>query len=216
MKNPDEFVVIMLAFFLAQMLWHTKAVYPVKLLVTLLHETGHALASTITGMKVQRIEVNKDLSGVAYSGCSIFTLNAGPLGSIALGFLIFWIPYTGLPFPLVLIGALILLVTVMWVKNGFGMISSVCICAALIAMGFIENGPVSSFIAKFLGVCSVLYTFLGNRAYYQVLGKQPEGESDAEMLQQITHIPAKFWVLGWQVASLLTLFLMAKVALGWW
>lgn len=62
-------------------------VYPFRLFGTFIHETGHAVATIITGGQVLGMEVNLDTSGLAKrrGGSSPIVASAGYLGSIIAG-----------------------------------------------------------------------------------------------------------------------------------
>ena len=67
------------------------ALYPITLLVTFLHEFGHAFGALISGGKVLSIQINKDGSGLTTSqgGWENLILIGGYLGSIIFGNLMF-------------------------------------------------------------------------------------------------------------------------------
>ena len=70
-----------------------KALYPITLLVTFLHEFGHAVGAAITGGQVRGIQINIDGSGVTTSvgGNAAVTLMGGYIGSAIFGNLLFYI-----------------------------------------------------------------------------------------------------------------------------
>ncbi len=63
------------------------AVYPFRLFNTFIHETGHAVATLITGGQVLGMEVNLDTSGMAMrrGGSDVIVASAGYLGSLFAG-----------------------------------------------------------------------------------------------------------------------------------
>ena len=70
-----------------------KLLYPITLLVTFLHEFGHATGAAITGGSVKGIHINPDGSGMTTSlgGNHAVTLMGGYLGSAFFGNLLFYI-----------------------------------------------------------------------------------------------------------------------------
>src|SRR5436309_12289369 len=65
-------------------------VYPIRLFVTFIHESGHAIVAVLTGGAVQSLTISADGSGVVYSsGASLlgqlFTSSAGYLGTTFFG-----------------------------------------------------------------------------------------------------------------------------------
>lgn len=67
--------------------------YPVTLLVTFLHEFGHAVGAVITGGRVEFLRVNPDGSGVTgtIGGWRSIILMGGYIGSAIFGNLLFYI-----------------------------------------------------------------------------------------------------------------------------
>jgi hypothetical protein len=70
-----------------------KILYPITLLVTFLHEFGHAVGAAITGGSVKGIQINLNGSGVTTSlgGNAAVTLMGGYLGSALFGNILFYI-----------------------------------------------------------------------------------------------------------------------------
>lgn len=67
--------------------------YPVTLLVTFLHEFGHALGAVLTGGEVRSVQINPDGSGYTLTagGWRAITIMGGYLGSALFGNLLFYI-----------------------------------------------------------------------------------------------------------------------------
>jgi len=67
--------------------------YPITLLVTFLHEFGHALGALITGGEVVSVQVNSDGSGLTMTrgGSRAIILMGGYIGSAILGNLLFYL-----------------------------------------------------------------------------------------------------------------------------
>jgi hypothetical protein len=61
--------------------------YPITLLVTIFHETGHAFFALVTGGSVHGIQINNDGSGYAMisGGLSILVIPGGYIGSALWG-----------------------------------------------------------------------------------------------------------------------------------
>lgn len=70
-----------------------EALYPITLLVTFLHELGHAIGAVITGGSVNALQVNSDGSGFTETvgGWRSVVLMGGYLGSAILGNLLFYL-----------------------------------------------------------------------------------------------------------------------------
>src|SRR5437660_1759604 len=65
-------------------------VYPIRLFVTFIHESSHALTAVLTGGSVQSLTISADTSGLTYSAPSGFlggllTSSAGYIGTTVFG-----------------------------------------------------------------------------------------------------------------------------------
>ncbi|HVO29873.1 MAG TPA: M50 family metallopeptidase, partial [bacterium] len=69
------------------LLWGTWATYPVQLFVVFVHESGHAIATLLTGGEVHGMEINRWLGGATFvrGGIPFITLQAGYLASALFG-----------------------------------------------------------------------------------------------------------------------------------
>ncbi len=69
------------------LLWGTWATFPVQLFVVFVHESGHAIATLLTGGEVTGMTINRWLGGTTYArgGIPIVTLQAGYLASALFG-----------------------------------------------------------------------------------------------------------------------------------
>ncbi len=97
-------VITGVAFVIVLVLWNVPQLdfilYPVRLFVTFVHESGHAVATLITGGRVGSLTVYPDGSGVTLSagGSRLLILPAGYLGAALFGAVLFYITNT-VPFP---------------------------------------------------------------------------------------------------------------------
>jgi hypothetical protein len=75
------------AFILAVVPWLAPLAYPLRLLITIVHELGHGLAALLTGGQFLRFVVFPSGEGVAYTagGWRLLVIPAGYLGAAAFG-----------------------------------------------------------------------------------------------------------------------------------
>src|SRR5688572_2165632 len=71
-------------------------VYPIRLFVTFIHESSHAIVAVLTGGSVQSLTISADTSGVVYSAPSstigaLLVSSAGYLGTTAFGVLMLYL-----------------------------------------------------------------------------------------------------------------------------
>lgn len=180
------------------LLWWSPVIYPLKLFVVLLHEASHAAMALATGGEVHRIVVTPDQGGVCYcpGGNDFLTLSAGYLGSLGWGALILVLARAGRPGPrntTTAIGAAVLVLTALYVRNAFGVLFGALFGAALIALRS-AGRTVHVLTLTGLGLTSCLYALLDIKS--DILDR-PYLESDAHMLAQMTGIPTVVWGVLW-------------------
>src|SRR5678815_2778886 len=92
-----QLMFLLLATVITLVLWFMPyadyLVYPIRLFVTFIHESSHALIALLTGGSVQSLTIATDGSGVVYSAPSgmlgaLLTSSAGYLGTTAFGVLL--------------------------------------------------------------------------------------------------------------------------------
>src|ERR1043166_7258001 len=71
-------------------------VYPIRLFVTFIHESSHALIAVLTGGAVQSLSISSDGSGVVYSMPSgwfgqVLTSSAGYVGTAVFGVILLFL-----------------------------------------------------------------------------------------------------------------------------
>jgi hypothetical protein len=142
-------------------LWTTPAILPLKILVVFLHELSHGLAALATGGSVESITVNADQGGltVTRGGSRFWILSAGYLGSLLLGLLfLFAALRTRLDRAfLALLGALVLAVTALYMRElfaaGFGVFAGV----AMLAMARYLPHQVNDLFLRLIGLTCLFY-----------------------------------------------------------
>ncbi|MBT8462387.1 MAG: M50 family metallopeptidase [Gemmatimonadetes bacterium] len=194
------------------LLWDTWLVTPLKLFVVLLHEISHGLMATATGGVIERIVITPDLGGACYcgGGDAFLTLSAGYLGSLLWGAVLVLLAlrftrqapwFTGA------IGVLIGLVTLLYVRNPFGLAFGLAFGAALLAAARYLSPVVNGRVLWALGLTSCLYAVLDIKS--DVLDR-PEVRSDARMLAEMTGVPTVVWGGLWIAAALFVCWWLAR------
>ena len=180
-------------------LWYTPVVYPLKIFVVLLHEVSHAVALVLTGGQVESISLNPMQGGVTYGrgGIPFVTLSAGYLGSLGFGALLVMGAQSRLVssrFLLALVGGLVLALTLLFIRNGFGFGFGLLFGSALVfgarQLPLVWNRG----ILIVLGITSVLYAILDIKS--DILDR-PHLQSDAAMLAELTGVPTLVWGVVW-------------------
>jgi len=215
-KKRMNFLVGFLLYFVGLWaLWDTALVYPVKVFVVLLHEVSHALAAIATGGAVERIVLNADQGGAAYTigGIPFVTLSAGYLGSLLWGVLFVMLGFSRWLKPRWIISSLglfLLFTTVFVVRNPFGFFFGLAFGGALLASARYLSQRTNRFLLLGLGLTSALYAILDIKS--DILTRS-HLRSDAAMLAEMTGIPTVFWGFLWiAVALLVSAWLLRWVA----
>jgi Peptidase M50B-like len=181
--------------------------YPITILVTFLHELGHALGALLTGGEVLSIEINSDGSGMTTSrgGSRAITLMGGYIGSAILGNVLFFIgAKNGL-----------------WAKIGLNMLAAVMVIVGFIWFGGLYStgfllvfALVLFFIANKTMFDREVLMFLGLACLFHIVQDFRVGPgSDLEMYAEIfVVIPKAVWMYFWlAIVVILCLFNMRLV-----
>jgi hypothetical protein len=180
--------------------WHSPVLLPIKIFVVFLHETGHALATVLTGGRVVSMVVTPWQSGYVQSigGIPVVIASAGYVGSALFGGVLLWL--AGRPgWATATFGGLATLFSVMtlWcVRDPFGIVfglGTAAVCGILAWKRF----PGVHYLVDALAVVSTLYA-LYDLSDFLLIGAR----TDAVLLAQITPVPAFFWALLWSAVSL--------------
>lgn len=187
------------------MAWDTVLVYPLKIFVVLLHEVSHAIAVVATGGTLDSITLDPRQGGATYftGGSAFVALSAGYLGSLLWGGLLFsagrnervrsdWVNGG--------IGVLVILLTLFFVRSGFGVVFGIFFGVAMVAASRNIGATWNRRLLLTIGLTSALYAVLDIKS--DVLDR-PELESDAYMLAELTGIgSATTWGVLWMAIAL--------------
>lgn len=193
--------------------------YPLRLLVTFLHEGGHAVATMITGGAVSSISIFPDGSGVTWSrgGARFLVASSGYLGAMLYGAALIASLRRGIPGRSLLLvtGAMIGLLTLGFVRpwaNPFGFVWGVAITAALVAGGLRLPERTAGWIGAFVGVQCVMNALFDLRTLLNLSTMPGAPRTDAATLAAMTWIPAPVWAVLWIAASLAMLWVVLRPA----
>jgi hypothetical protein len=202
-------------------------VYPVRLFVTFVHESSHALVSVLTGGSVQSLTIGADGSGEVYSANGLLggllTSSAGYLGATAFGvFMLFLIRKAISPKKiLTALGIGVAVVTVIFTiispifnflslnasvsSIAFTAIAGTFLAAALFGLGKFLSVRYANFVVAFLAVQCVLNAVadLKNVFFISAPLVGSDIHTDAANMAAATGIPGFMWVVVWIGISLL-------------
>jgi Peptidase M50B-like len=134
--------------------------YPINLLVTFLHEFGHAVGGVLTGGKITGLQINTDGSGYTSisGGNAAITLISGYVGSMFFGNLLFYIGARIEKFhrfTMALLGGLMFFVGLFWFNSIFSTIILFIYGYILYFLATRSEWPGTALL--FFGLASILY-----------------------------------------------------------
>ncbi len=199
--------------------WDAPALLPFKLLAVMGHETGHALAALVVGGSVDRVSLSLDESGECLSRipdgffARVLVFSAGYVGSAIISVLLLVLSFRFEARRLML-GAACLWLALMglfYARDAFTLLFSLGM-AALFGVGakWLPGalvGGLNLFIASFTALYAVmdLKDDLWNSAV--------RSHSDAQLLANVTIVPALVWAALWTLVSVAVLLAGAWLAL---
>jgi hypothetical protein len=194
--------------------WESVLVYPLKIFVVLLHEWSHAVALLATGGTLDRITLDPYQGGATLGrgGSAFLTLSAGYLGSLGWGALmVTGARHRRMKADLLntVIGGGVVALTVMYVRNPFGILFGLLFGATLMFAPRLLPAIWNKRILLTLGLTSCLYAILDIKS--DILDR-PELRSDARMLSELTGVPTLAWGLLWIALALAACVLLLKRA----
>ncbi|MBL7809662.1 MAG: M50 family metallopeptidase, partial [Saprospiraceae bacterium] len=179
--------------------------YPVTLLVTILHEFGHALGALLSGGKVEGLQINPDGSGytITRGGSAGLVLVGGYLGSAILGNVLFRIGakhHRLAQGTLITMAVLMALIGLIWFES-FTSTGILWAFAASLVF-FALKTTWDQDVLMFLGLAAVLYII-------QDFNVGPS--SDLAMYEQVVGLfPAQIWMYIWLAVAVLMSFWNAR------
>mgnify|MGYP001559509356 CR=1 FL=1 len=201
------FTILIISFFL----WDTYFIYPIKLIVVLLHEISHVFASLISGGKIIEMNIGFDLGGKCETegGNTIFIASAGYLGSLLWGLLFFLSPNnqkTGF-WIIISISALILITSISVSANSTFVILALILSSLLVSSAFFLRIPIITIIVRAFGLISCIYVLFDIKddllSHTIVL-------SDASILSSLTNIPVTLIGLSWAFVSIVGIYIAMR------
>lgn len=216
MKNPwppkSQIPALLATSGVVWLAWDTFLVTPLKILTVFFHEISHGLAAVATGGKITSLTFTANQGGLAHAvgGSSFVMLNAGYLGSLVWGCgLILLSAYTRRDRAIsALLGVALGVITVLYVRNAFGIVFGLGAAAAFLAASTKLSEATNGFLIKLVGVTSALYVIPD--VYSDIVLRSCW--SDATMLARDTGIPRVVWGVGWMGLSAAGLWATLRAA----
>ncbi len=204
---------------LGVILWDNPVLWPLKVLVVMMHESGHAIATWIAGGSVTEIRIAANESGQCLSMMPpsffgrVLLSSGGYVGSAVAGAVLLIATFRFGARRLVLGAACVWLVVFGLLLSGDWFTRLFCLGSAAVMFACAKWLPTKGvellnlLLASFTGLYAVfdLRSDLWNSAV--------RGQTDAAILASHTFIPAIVWAFLWSVASIAILFFAARWSL---
>ena len=197
--------------------WGNYILYPFTLLATWFHEMGHGLMAVLLGGEFHRLEIYPDGSGLAIHSGELFlgrvgqalVAAAGPMGPPLAGalFILTSRRHSTTRLGLVLLGSLLLLSTLLWVRSPFGLLFLLGMGLGILAVARWASPWLRGFAAQFLGVQACVSTY-HQLDYLFTASAVINGQvihSDSSQIAQNLFLPYWFWGGVMAVSSLVLL-----------
>lgn len=203
--------------------------YPIRMLVTFVHEGSHALMSLLTGGSVGSISIQPDGSGLTQSylygwAPQILVASAGYLGASLYGAAVIGFLRRGVSAKrlLIITAVAIGLATTAVLKglnplstgytgNIFGLVWGVLLTAGLMLAALRLPKDWANWLTAFIGVQCVLNAFYDLHTLF-ALSVSSGAATDAMGMARLTLIPAPIWAGIWMLTALVMLAFVLRPA----
>jgi hypothetical protein len=206
--NLRRLAVLVVCLAVGLLLWDSPVLWPLKVLVVMIHETGHAVASLLVGGSVDRISVSGNEGGQCLSRLpdsalgAIVVYSAGYVGSALVGgvLLLSTYRYRARRWMLGAAAVWLVVMALLYGRDAFTLAFCLGTAGALgLAARFLPQDLVDV-VNLFLAAFCSLYAVFDLRS--DLWDGATRARSDAALLAQITYVPSVVWAALWTLASL--------------
>ena len=184
--------------------------YPLLLISTVVHEMGHGVAAWIVGGEFRELHIMKDTSGYAITATHGDFANAmvlgggliGPAVGAAVSFVMARRATTA-RICLVLIGAILTIMEIAVVRNGFGLVFIGILVAVCLGVGVKASAEVAQLVLMIFAVQLALSVF--SRSDYLFVQNAGDKPSDVQQMSNVLGLPYWFWGLVCGAVSLIVI-----------
>jgi Peptidase M50B-like len=189
--------------------------------ITIAHEGGHALASVLSGRRLQGIRLHSDTSGVTFSRgrqtgpAVVLTLVAGYLAPSLLGAGAAWLLAAHHVTAMLWLLLALLAATFLAIRNAYGVLAVLVTAGGVLAVSWFATAAIQ---AAF-GYTAAWFLLLGGvRAVAELQGHRRRsrrrgqgGTSDADQLARLTGVPGGAWVAVFALACVAALIVGTRL-----
>ncbi|MFE4170621.1 M50 family metallopeptidase [Streptomyces sp. NPDC056909] len=188
--------------------------------ITIAHEGGHGLIALVTGRRLDGIRLHSDTSGLTVSrgrptGLGmILTAAAGYTAPPLLGLGGAWLLSAHHITLLLWLATALLIAMLVMIRNAYGALTVILTGAAFLLISWLTEPAVQSAFAY----TAVWFLLLGGvRPAFELQSKRRHGgagDSDADQLGRLTHVPPALWLFLFHAVSLCSLIGGGRWLLG--
>lgn len=187
----------------------------VRVVNTLVHESGHTLFALLFNGEVLSVELFSDTSGTAVTKSKgkfsqfMVAFSGYPFASL-VSYLMFMLVFNQKCLIVLYILASVSLINLlMFVKNSYGIYWLITFTILLLVTKFYGNETIYFFVASFLSGILLFESLYSSIQLLMISYKSPKKAGDATNLAKITHIPALIWSLVFVAQSVWFIYLSA-------
>ncbi|MEU8954422.1 M50 family metallopeptidase [Streptomyces sp. NPDC048518] len=179
--------------------------------ITIAHEGGHGLVALLTGRRLDGIRLHSDTSGLTVSRGKpsglgmILTAAAGYTAPPLLGLGGAWLLASGRITAFLWIATALLLVMLVMIRNAYGALTVILTGGTFLLVSWLADTDVQAAFAYAV----VWFLLLGGvRPAFELQSKRRRGgagDSDADQLSRLTHVPAGLWLFLFHAVSVCSL-----------
>ncbi|MEV5939434.1 M50 family metallopeptidase [Streptomyces sp. NPDC051994] len=188
--------------------------------ITIAHEGGHGLVALVSGRRLDGIRLHSDTSGLTvsrgkpYGLGMILTAAAGYTAPPLLGLGGAWLLAAHHVTLLLWLATALLLAMLVMIRNAYGVLTVVVAGAAFLLISWLTGPDVQSAFAY----TAVWFLLLGGvRPAFELQRKRRrynDGDSDADQLARLTHVPPALWLFLFHAVSVCSLIGGGRWLLG--
>jgi len=188
-----------------------------RIVNTLIHESGHAIAALITSGEVYTVELFSDTSGSATTKTQgkfarFFVSIAGyPFGSAVAYMLFFLISKDAYMYVFFILASISLLNLIFYVRNTFGIFWIVTFTAIILVVYFYGGEFLQYVVASLLSGIMLFEALYSSIELVKIAAKKPKTAGDAGNLQSLTGVPAILWALLFVAQSGFFIYLTVRL-----
>jgi hypothetical protein len=216
-------VAVILSLVLPRVPYGRNLLYPFALLATWAHELGHGLTALLAGGSFRRLEIHRNLDGLAFSS------GVGPFGRAAVAaggllapagaggaIIVLGARESSAPWILAVLAVVVLVSVVLFVRNLYGWIALALIGSALIGTAVYAPEAVRIFVAQLIGI-QFCFASWGSLDYmFTKSFRRTDGTLTDSDTQTIANaLPLPYWFWGGVIATLSGAIVAASFYVAW-